>query len=170
MQSCLVRAKPCLITRALAHEFKEVDYARILNARPEDFVMGYDDPFLSQEPQYTEGVEFLDSDIPLLTQAPNDENLEIESLFPQLDDLEILSWPQRSLDDSQYLFFLVEQATAQDYAEKIGETEVKEAWLEDQKVKSQCELEKLRMIVEAKEREMKTGNQIAPNEGSASGP
>jgi hypothetical protein len=36
---CLVRAKPCLITGALAHDFEVVDYARILNAGPEDFVM-----------------------------------------------------------------------------------------------------------------------------------
>ncbi len=170
MRLCLVRAKPCLITRALAHDYEEVDYAQILNARPEDFVLGYNDPFLSQEPQYTGRVEFLDSDIPLLTQAPNEENLEIESLLPQLDDLGTMSWSQTSLDDSQYLYSLIEQATAQDYAEKIGETEVKEAWLDDQKVKSQCELERLRMIVAAKEREKKAGNQLAPNEGSASGP
>lgn len=165
MRSCLVRAKPYLITRALAHDFEEVDYAQMLDAGPEDFVMGYNDPFLSQEPQYTGRVEFLDSDIPLLTQAPNEENLEIESLLPQPDDLGTMSW-----DDSQYLYSLVDQANRQYNAEKIGETEVKEAWLDDQKVKSQCELEKLRMEVAAKEREKKAGNQLAPNEGSAFGP
>jgi hypothetical protein len=99
-----------------------------------------------------------------------EENPEAESLLPQLDDLGTMPWSQKSLDDSQYLYSLVEQATVQHVAEKIGETDVMEAWLDDQKVKSQCELEKLRMIVAAEERENKAKNQLALNEGSAPGP
>jgi len=106
----------------------------------------------------------------MLIQDSTEEYPEIDSLLPQLDDLGTMPWLQGSLDDSHYHYSLIEQANAQHYAEEMGRTDVMEAYYDDQKVKSQCELEKLRMRVAAKEREKKAKDQPAPNEGGVPEP
>jgi hypothetical protein len=141
--------------------------------------MGYFDPFLFQEPQYGEQGEPLDSNfafpipdsgIPLLNQDSNGIYPETESLPPQADDLERLPSSDESLRESQYYYTLIEQLNTQYYDDVIETTAIMEARLDDQQVKSQCELEKLRMLVAAKEREKKVESQAAQNAGSVPEP
>lgn len=150
--------------------------------------MGYFDPFLSQEPQYGEQGETLDSNfafpipdsgipllnhdsnIPLLNQDSNGIYSETESLLRQADDIERLPSSEESLRESQYYYTLVEQLNTQYYDGVIDTIAIKEARLDDQKVKSECELEKLRVLVAAKEREKKAQSQAAQNAGSVPEP
>jgi len=74
------------------------------------------------------------------------------------------------LRDTEYYYTLIEQVNTQHYDRKIGRTKIIRAQLNDQKVTSHCELEKLRMIVAAKEREKKVESQPAQNAGSAPEP
>lgn len=153
--------------RAWAHHSKDEEYFQILNAGPEQFTMGPDDFFPSQEHQFTEEVGISNSNVPLLPQDSNGGFSESESLLPQLDDLGSMPPLLESLDDTHYHYFLVEKASTEHYNDEIGKTEVDEAYLEQIEVESECKLEKLKILVAAKEREKKAESQTAQNEGSA---